>query len=529
MPTLSLPQRSTAPQRGRSIATATLMLAALVIAVPLSLTLPVPAFADEGSMGAGVTAGTITPTTPTQPPTTTPKPGEPSGGGSAGGGGSGGAVTPGTFSWLDEVWNPTQPPSPLGRDNYAGLLWSPGSKSYTYGGACNGWHRWSAGGKSHKARFLGTRYRLSGTYVGAYTDPADGFAVPPTYTATAGGYECVPPPEYIVSDWTCVIKGEANYTGPMKNGETPVKPSKFVPLPDKWSAFAKSGKTDWRKCDNPEQFGWNVNNLRDWGQYDLNATAYVQGCDFYHYYTINQQKNAWEDDYIVCPKSNANLTPVSHGTDKLEIFCSAPYEHKAHHGYHTFDARDCTSPNPNPTWECVTPNAAIFNGRTGNQFDVLDDGKERMLKWDRAQVIGAGVRKVKNETARLALGNTHSISPYRDGETANGTRQPYVVSPKVNAWANNWRQALPVTNKKYTGWEVAFMAPGVPSKPWTVKPTWAFDAQFLTYVPSSVSIDMETGRWTVTDSIPYWYKSSETCTSPEVELNVYRARNSQGR
>lgn len=518
--------------RWASVLSALVLFVGLVASVPLlSAT---PAHAEDpppcdicgGSPGGGV--GNTNPT-PTPTPTPTPGGGTPGDGGGAPGG-SGGAVTPGTWSWGGTVWQPTNPPTPIGGDGFRGKVWSPTTNTYHYNNKCEG-TAWT-GPDGRRFGYLGTKWSLSGTAVPAYTDPENGFEIPDTYTATAGGYECIDPPKYRIYQWDCLLGGSASYTGPMHNGENPAKPEKHVELDSQDSEFVLDGKTSPTLCVKAERYDWTVNGLKDWGEYYLNTSAHMQKCDYYDWYTVNERTGRYNDDYIDC--SGGQKYDINPSTDKLELFCPPPSRHKPtgdFHSNHDYSAQDCKAPpsgaNQPFEWTCGPVPTPVFNGRSSptGSFQVLDDAKERRLKYDRPAISGA-VDNIRNQTVRLGLGG--NVSPYRAGEVPNSDRQPFKVVPDVDMWKHGWQQAMPDTNNTETGWDMAFMAPGVPGKPFTLTPTWAFRAEFLSKRVSEVRIDPQTNEWRLTME-DYWYTSDETCTGAPVDLNVYRARNSQGR
>lgn len=453
-------------------------------------------------------------------------------------GGSGGIVTPGTFRYSGVTWQPANPPSPIGGGNHLNLLWSPETKKYTYGAKCEGNYTWTdQTGRSRSAPYIGTKWEISGSHTPAHIDPADAAnTIPETYTTTSGGYECIDPPEYTVYLWTCVIAGRAAYH------RLPLADNTQVTLkPQQRSPFAIGGKSDPDLCADPADFGWNVPALKEdgtprwpWGRYQLTSRVATQKCNYTDWDTKNARTGSYNRNTISC---FGGLDWGNPQIDQLELFCNPPYLHKitnsGWHNDHTFTAEDCKQGQPvngsaQPgSWTCGPVTLPTFNGRTSatGEFDVLDDAEDRLLKWDRPAIRG-DVKEIRKRTVRLALGN--NISPQRPGETTNGPTQPYKVVPQVDEWKHNWQQAMPDGNDTETGWRMAFMAPGVPSKPWNVTPTWAFEADFLTKRISSVEIDPETREWRFTLS-DFWYTAPASCVGAPADLNVYRARNSQGR
>lgn len=459
-------------------------------------------------------------------------------------GGSGGLTTPGTFGYTGTVWQPAKPPSPIGGGNHMtskGIVWSDATKTYRYNNKCEGDHTWwdRVQKRTRSAPWLGTRWEIFGTFRPAYTDPDSGFEVPDQYTTTSGGYECIPPPEYEVYVWTCVIKGTASYDGPYAN---PVETASMTKLGAQKTRFTLDGKKNPDWCAEPSNFSWEVSALGPdgkpkwpWGRYELEAVSWLQDCNYVDYTTINQYTKSWNPNSLHCYGSPYKGEP---GNDRIELFCSAPYFHKPGNTWdnlHSFTAEDCVGDSvpggPDPgSWTCGPTPDPVFNGRSSpnNRFDVLDDAKERRIKWDRPDRLGGisgGVRDITKRTVRLALG--HNVSPYRSGEVPNSDRQPFKVVPQVDEWKSNWQQAMPAGNDSETGWDMAFMAPGVPSKPFTVEPTWAFEAEFLTKTVKSIKIDSETKKWSVTLQ-DFWYTAAADCPGNPASLDVYRARNSQG-
>lgn len=513
-----------------------LLVFSLLAMLPL---LAAPAYADLGGGAGGTGDGdTCTAGSCGTPPVT----GTGASGGTSGGGGSGGIAVPGTFSDRGIVWLPNAPYSPMGKAPHWGVLWSDDSKVYRWNSVnkCSGTAWTDENGVGFG--YLGTEWWISGTYVTAFTDPSDPTLSIITYTATDGGFKCIDPPKYNIYDWQCFIGGNASYTGPRRNAESPVVAERTTGLGYKQSIFAQTGKDDPFRCLNPERLYWEVNNLKALGQYDLQTTARMQECEYYDYYTRSRKADVNDTDYLTCAGGRKYDAPAE--TDKLELFCEAPGRHRVfHNNSHTFSYADCRvpggNPDPNtPDWSCGPVPAPVFNGRTSPNggFTVLDDAKERKLKWDRPDPSG-GIRNLKNKTVRLAFVNpTDRMSPYRAGEVANGPRQPFTVDAderdnhqrlSVDEWRSGWNQAMPAANDTQTGWDLAFMAPGVAAKPWKVAPTWAFDAEFLRYVPGEVKVDIQTGNWTV-DMVEEWVDGNADCSGDPATLDVYRARNNQG-
>lgn len=446
-------------------------------------------------------------------------------------GGSGGLTTPGTFGYTGVVWQPANPPSPIGGGSHLttkGIIWSADTKVFRYNAKCEDNYTWTDNtGRRRSEPWLGTRWSIFGNFRPAYLDPDDGSEIPDTYTTTSGGYECIEPPEYTVYVWQCVVYGTASYDGPYRN---PVESATVTQLGRQKSRFALTGKDNPAYCAEPNNFKWNVSAADDngkpkwpWGQYKLQAVNWLQDCNYVDYDTVNQRTGTYNANSIHCYGAPYK---GSTGDDKLELFCQSPYFHKEFHdSEHTFTAADCNPPSggTSASWSCGPVPTPVFNGRTSpnHRFDVLDDAKDRRLKWDRPSINGE-VRNVRNRTVRLGLG--HNVSPYRSGDVPNGDRQPFKVAPEVDKWKSGWQQAMPDTNDTETGWDLAFMAPGVPDKPWEVEPTWAFRAEFLTKTVSTVTIDPDTQTWRVTLQ-DYWYTADADCPGIPARLDVYRARN----
>lgn len=487
-----------------------------------------------GTNGSGST-GTSTPGLPGQPGQDPPE--------GDGLGGSGGGMTNGAFAWFDVVWAPAKPPGTIPNAGFFDQSWDlDNSISRSYAGKCEGKHTWQDGNITRSADWLGTKWSLSGYHTPPYMDPENGFEIPDKYTATAGGYECIPPPEYKVYSWTCVIKGQATWHGPMNNGYgIPAKTVKEDPI---FTKFAKTGRDDPALCADPADFNFTVNGLDDWGQYNLKGATTLQRCEYTAYTTINLKTGKREKNTLDC--SGGATWTVNPVDDKLELFCQSPYRHKGvFHTGHNFTAQDCKTPNGIPvtgeyTWTCGPTPTPELDGREGPSFEILDDGKPGTLRWRQPEPSGSlrhpvskKMEEVGAKKVRLALGS--KSSPVRDGESANGSRQPYIVDsdpnpksedPSVDMWRSGWHQAQ-ASSSNYTGWEVSFMAPGVADKPWTVAPTWSFEADFLTKRVSGFVMDPDTGEWEVTLE-DYWYRATETCSGDPADISVFRARSNHG-
>jgi hypothetical protein len=526
---MTSPVQPTRSFRLGSVLSAFVLLAAFVAALPL--TLASPAFAGECPITGCVTTGNDG-----NGGQGDVNPNQDQGGGSeetetytpgSGDGGSGGVVTPGTWTWAGKAWLPTEPPTPMGGTGFRGKLWSPDSNVYRWSSVnrCAGTAWTDPNGKAYG--FLGTSWFLSGTHRPPYIDEGSEDIIPDTYTATAGGYECIEPPKYRIEPWDCILGANGAYKGPMMNGESPVRPSREVKFEYEQSDFVQGGKRSLTDCRKSQKFNFETPSLKFWGQYEIGAQAQMQTCEYYEYFTINQRTGTWNQNYLDCrggPKYWVN--PAD---DRVELFCPPPHLHKPGgewHTDHSYNAEDCKG-GPGATWTCGPVPTPVFNGRTSpnGKFEVLDDGKDRRLKWDRPAISG-DVRNIENRTVNLALGR--DVSPFRAGETTNGSRQPFKVVPDVDEWRSGWRQAMPADNNSETGWDMAFMAPGVPGKPFAVTPRWAFQAEFLTQRVSNVRIDPFTNQTFFTFE-DYWYTADASCPGAPAELDVYRARNSQGR
>lgn len=463
--------------------------------------------------------------------------------GSDGGGGSGGQPPSNDgFSFSGFGWRPARPPSPIGGGSHdLDVLWADNSLTATYDNQCEGNFPWTdARGVDRKAPYAGWTWAIYGVRLQPFTDP-EGLAVPERYQTFSAAYKCVPPATYTVYPVWCPVATRAFFEGPYKNPVVPEVPGGVTFGPDP-TAFANQGKDDRGLCQVSFNKTYKKDGLKAWGQYKLTASTQLQKCDYTLYMTKDPRTGVRPDPILSCTSGSPRRW-VGPGTAYLELMCARDTEYAMHtewHSGHSFTTEDCQTlpPGPDPdsdssgssvTWDCGPWPVSRFNGRDGSAFEVLDDGKARSLAWRTPTPGPAEYVKIVDgtRTVRLTLGDEDRISPYRGGSNANADNQPFTVSPQVDKWNAGWDGASDKAN--FTGWDLAFFAPGVPLKPWTVTPLWAFTGEFKTWMPDEWTFNFKTGTITVTKWKAVWVTAPASCAGPEVALDVYRARNSQGR
>lgn len=155
--------------------------------------------------------------------------------------------------------------------------------------------------------------------------------------------------------------------------------------------------------------------------------------------------------------------------------------------------------------------APTLDGRIsmGGPFEVLDDRTDRTLRYPALSVDGI-VGAPTDVRTRLNLGN--KISPFRDGESANGARQAFISDRKLDAWqAGDFRK-----------WELAWVAPGVQGKPWTAVKESAFTATVKVATWTIAQVDIY-GNVTLTKGSTTM-EAQTSCAAEEFSVDVFRAR-----
>ena len=156
---------------------------------------------------------------------------------------------------------------------------------------------------------------------------------------------------------------------------------------------------------------------------------------------------------------------------------------------------------------CGWTGKPTYDGKA-TPVSVLDDGKPRTLRFGQLRLTGPIV----------SVSNLHSSlryvtgTPIRAGGYVTDKDQPFLISTATTAGDR-------------TTWPLAFLAAGVPDKPFTLRKHVTFDAKIRvqTTVITGIDIDGSVHTKKVTSVVS---ATGLTCDSPVAEINVARARNS---
>lgn len=443
-------------------------------------------------------------------------PGGPSGGGGGSGGGCtgfgcGGNTGAEAFGFSDSGrgFFPSQPPNRLGGSG----PFTSDSRVIRYGGKCAGNDRWSIGGRSYSAPYIGWTWQYNAERIVAAGSVAGGSNG--QVRVISGSYGCIKPPHYRDDLIACPISAKGTIRGPMLNGDG--VPSKTYPQPVKKSSFERGGRTSPTLCEQSLRYAVNGNSvLVNYGQYELRLQLSMARCNIRTYTTRDQRTGRIPPREVLgCGPTYVAKTARA----EAELICQDPEIHYYwSRGKYNYSLKDCDNGDK---WSCgpTLTQRPTFAGVLGNKIiGVLDDGKARRASWANPRPTG-NFRNMRDRASRLMY---RDGSPFRVGASRNGATQPFLVEPKNQLWHGNWKGTAGGTTR--TGFDLSFMAAGVSGSPWTARPEWRFTADFRFMVPKLV-LDTETGQLTHTRTY-IWKELTGTCIGQPVRLDVHRARNS---
>lgn len=172
-------------------------------------------------------------------------------------------------------------------------------------------------------------------------------------------------------------------------------------------------------------------------------------------------------------------------------------------------AWSCAISNPTPTYDALG---------LGPVFEIHDDGKNRLASWEQPRL--SGVSNVSSQRMRL---NYLSGTPFRTGQAAWGSTQPFVATPQIGSWVSGWQGKEGTAG--HSGWLINWQQAGYPGKPWTAQPQWTFTGT-ITYQGTVITgLELRTGALTV-GHVPQTTTAPGSCVATPIQVNVVRARTS---
>lgn len=342
---------------------------------------------------------------------------------------------------------------------------------------------------------------------------------------TSAGHRCIFPPAYTDTPIDCPTHYGARFQGPYYDMGT-VEGRGFVntllnggrtPTPFE-AQGAENGPNDVSLCQRGFSEDYRVD-IEDLGQYRLTSVGDYRPCVLRQYRRVDQATRVIPDDDIISCGGRLRF-PFERVVGQK--FCAPPEWELRWTNEHTFTYEECLDDETEPAGYTCGPEVfqyGTYAGRGSRRIDAIDDGDSKMLSW-RTIRPNARVRNISDQQTRLWY---RTGTPRREGVPTHDPTQPFVTTPVIDRWVDGWRGAA--TGNR-TGWQVAFQGEGVPDSPWTVRPQWMFDAEFLMSRIIITSVNFRTGEveyerrqvWVPVDDV--------ICTGRPAALDVHRARNS---
>lgn len=345
-------------------------------------------------------------------------------------------------------------------------------------------------------------------------------------------YDCIPAAAWDETPITCVHRFEAAAEGPMGNPEVAsLQPHYWPDLADypgggPWrspvSDFSKSDRTDPDLCE--KSYSVAIRKRLDYyGKYRLDVVPSFLHCTLRTYYREDPRTS------VIPPPEIRNCVGPAPGAAVqafAQMFCERPGWRPDWFGANsrTFTTDDCLD-NANGIWKCGPEVNRVprYDGERADPVGVLDDGKDRRLRWATVDPEG-DLRYIEDKETRIQF---RAGSPYRIGSLGPASSdQPFVSNPAINDWVGGWGAAGGSGNTDYM---VNFQAPGSPNAPWTARAQWRFTAEFLMtkVIINGWFFDPETGRLVPDFStVEEWVRLPARCNGVPAEIDVNRARNS---
>lgn len=309
-----------------------------------------------------------------------------------------------------------------------------------------------------------------------------------TYRWVSG--DCVYPPKPFIVNRVCAGHVDLTVVGPMRN---PVVKSRTI-YDARESAKFETTKA-LRDCDESIS-AYVTQPLRDLGRYLLTADTVVYAVK------VRVHPGTSQPDEIL---STTRRVMPQRGW-RAQVWCDGWSSDWS--GNHSYTMTECLSKGIGNA-KCVVGGGS-YGGIKGGRVEAFHDGTARPLTFGALKVTGARNVSVKSTSLLVDADSTPwSINP-ADGPYSE--TQPFVL------------KALG-TNPDRTQWSLAFQSAGHPDKPWTARKKATFAADFTLRTVTIRSIDLATGKPTIT-STTVTRRLDASCISPPIEIDVYRARNS---
>lgn len=447
------------------------------------------------------------------PGTPGPNPGipsDPDGDGGGGGCGTGCGTPDGYFSSLDRFYGDLHAPPVFACRGNCGDEERTSGPSAHYGGRCLGGNQW--GDWDGVETFESGIYQDGGDDIGDFV------------TYTGASYDCISAAAYTIEDFDCIHRWRAWAIGPVGNPEVAeALPYYWPDTGHQWrsdvSAFSKSDRTNPALCR--RSYAVRVAApLTEYGKYQLDVVPEMLHCKLKTYYRVDARTSVIPDPEVInCmgPIDGANLQA------RAQLFCEDPGWTSDWSGHHLFTTEDCLN-SAAGIWNCgpQVDRLPRFAGEVADPVGVLDDGKDRRLRWRTVSPEGS-LRNIEDEQTRLQF---RGGSPYRTSSLGPASSdQPFVVNPTIDSWVHGWGGMGGGGN---TDFMVNFQAPGSPDAPWTARSQWKFTAEFLM---TQVSIDgwfFDPGTGVFEphySTTKVWKRMPARCNGQPAEIDVSRARN----
>ncbi|MGV8845808.1 MAG: hypothetical protein ACOH1Y_11540 [Propionicimonas sp.] len=323
----------------------------------------------------------------------------------------------------------------------------------------------------------------------------------------SASYSCIDPPHYDDQDWKCADTVGATADGPYNNPEVPA--SRFFSAGPTPSPFKASGQKSLALCGVAFNQSFVVA-MKELGQYKLTATGMQVPCTVRHYTTPNAKTGVIPADFIV---SCGAPYPYSVQSVKAQVWCSGYSLDWS--GNHSFLQDECKEVPGRWTCGPTITAAPKFSGVTvpATGIGVLGDGAKRPTKWAGPTLSGQ-MRSVRLKQSKLFV--DPGSTPYRAGQSVNGSTQPFVADPYLNSWLTGWTKI----------WNIGFQEASMPTKTWQATPSWLFKADFATTTISRVTINWTTGAVAATTTTT-WVPGTGQCDGTPFVASVNRARNTR--